>query len=108
MIFYQLPPTTPVGDEQLQQMRIYILILGFKGLSNTRLFLSRDEKRSTLKRTSRRREKNHEYLTNGVDAGAQTQAIALNNCAIAKRSTVSPVRYVQRLPLKLFSLDSDL
>ena len=32
MIFYQLLPTTSVGSEWGQQMRIQILILGFKGL----------------------------------------------------------------------------
>ena len=33
LIFYQLLPTTPVGNEAGQQMRIHLLILGFKGLN---------------------------------------------------------------------------
>ena len=32
-MFYQLLPTTSVGNEWGQQMRIQILILGFKGLT---------------------------------------------------------------------------
>ena len=35
-IFYQLLPTTSVGNEKGQQMRIQILILGFKGLKDTK------------------------------------------------------------------------
>ena len=31
LIFYQILPTTSVGNEQGQQMRVQILILGFKG-----------------------------------------------------------------------------
>ena len=33
--FYQLLPTTSVGNEEGQQMRIHILILGFKGLKQS-------------------------------------------------------------------------
>ena len=32
LIFYQLPPTTSVGSEEGQQLRIQILILEFKVL----------------------------------------------------------------------------
>ena len=32
MIFYQLLPTTSVGNEEGQQLRVQILILEFKGL----------------------------------------------------------------------------
>ena len=35
LIFYQLLPTTSVGNEYGQQRRIQMLILGFKGLSPT-------------------------------------------------------------------------
>ena len=43
LIFYQPLPTTSVGNEWGQQMRIQILILGFKGLiySRTSLFRTR-------------------------------------------------------------------
>ena len=34
MIFYQLLPTTSVGNEWGQQLRIQILMLGIKGLIN--------------------------------------------------------------------------
>ena len=33
LIFYQLLPTTSVGNEYGQQMRFQVLILGFKGLT---------------------------------------------------------------------------
>ena len=39
LIFYQLLPTTSVGNEWGQQMRIQILIFGFKGLTKTRKWL---------------------------------------------------------------------
>ena len=39
MIFYQLLPTTSVGNRQGQQMRIQILIVGFKGLKLLTLYV---------------------------------------------------------------------
>ena len=40
MIFYQLLPTTSVGNEWGQQMRIQILILGFKGLKRVNCIIA--------------------------------------------------------------------